>query len=78
MDALMHDASCPGRTPSVTAELESSIVDKTLHDKPIAPIAATHWGTRRLAEQLWVGPTTIRRVWQLAGVNHLVRRVASR
>lgn len=77
----MHDASCPWRTPSVTAELESSIVDKTLHDKPIAPIApiaATHWGTRRLAEQLWVGPTTIRRVWQLAGVNHLVRRVASR
>src|SRR6516225_5159330 len=36
VEALMHDAPRPGRTPSVTAELESSIVDKTLHEKPIA------------------------------------------
>ena len=43
VEALKHDAPRPGRTPSVTAELESSIVDRTLHDKPIA---ATHWSTR--------------------------------
>jgi hypothetical protein len=41
VEALMHDAPRPGRTPSVTAaEFESNIVDKTLHDRPIA---ATHW-----------------------------------
>ena len=57
VQALMHDAPRPGRTPSVTtAEFESSIVDKTLHDRPIA---ATHWSTRTLAAQLGVGPTTI-------------------
>src|ERR1043166_4277167 len=63
--ALMHDAPRPGRTRSVTAEVESSIVDKTLHDKPIA---ATHWSTRTLAAQLGVGATTIRRVWHRNGL----------
>src|SRR6516165_12598749 len=44
VQALMHDAPRPGRTPSVTtAEFESTIVDKTLHERPIA---ATHWSTR--------------------------------
>ncbi|MDN8618119.1 IS630 family transposase [Variovorax ginsengisoli] len=65
VESLMHDAPRPGRTPSVTAELESSIVDKSLHDKPIA---ATHWSTRTFAAQLGVGPTTIRRVWQSNGL----------
>ena len=66
VEALMHDAPRPGRTPSVTTpEFESSIVDKTLHDRPIA---ATHWSTRTLAAQLGVGPTTIRRVWQRNGL----------
>lgn len=49
VEALMHDAPRPARTPSMTAELESSIVDKTFHEKPIA---ATHWRTRTLAAQL--------------------------
>ena len=66
VEALMHDAPRPGRTPSVTtAEFESNLVDKTLHDRPIA---ATHWSTRTLAAQLGVGPTTIRRVWQRNGL----------
>lgn len=60
MEALKHDAPRPRRTPGVTAELESSIVDKSLHEKPIV---ATHWSTRTVAAQVGVGPTTIRPVW---------------
>ena len=63
--ALMQDAPRPGRTPSVTAEVESRIVDKTLHSRPIT---ATHWSTRTLAAQMGVGPTTVRRVWRRNGL----------
>jgi transposase len=37
--ALLQDAACSGRTPSVTPEIESHIVNTTLHKKPTA---ATH------------------------------------
>lgn len=63
--AVMQDAPRPGRARSVTADVESHIVNKTLHDKPIA---ATHWSTRTLAAQIGVGPTTIRRVWRRNGL----------
>ena len=63
--AVMQDAPRPGRARSVTADVESHIVNKTLHDKPIA---ATHWSTRTLAEHLGLGPTTIRRVWRRNGL----------
>lgn len=65
VSALMQDAPRPGRTRSVTAEVESCIVDKTLHNRPIT---ATHWSTRTLAAQMGVGPTTIRRVWRRNGL----------
>jgi len=71
IDALRQDAPRPGRTPTVTAEVESRIVQVTLHDKPAA---ATHWSTRTLAEHLGLGATTIRRVWQRNGIKpHLAR-----
>ena len=58
VQALMHDAPRPGRTPSVTtAKFESSIMDKTLHVRPIAAYAlerahagrAVRLGLRRFA-----------------------------
>ncbi len=71
IDALRHDAPRPGRKPTITAEMESRIIDVTLHSKPYA---ATHWSTRTLAEHLGVGATTIRRVWNSNGLKpHLSR-----
>ena len=71
IDALRQDAPRSGRTPTVTAEVESHIVDVTLHSKPAA---ATHWSTRTLAEHLGLGATTIRRVWNSFGLKpHLAR-----
>jgi len=63
--ALLQDASRSGRTPSVTPEMESRIVNTTLHEKPAA---ATHWSTRTLAAHLDLSATTIRRVWQRNGL----------
>ena len=71
VDALRKDAPRSGRPATITAEMESRIVQATLHDKPVN---ATHWSTRTLAEHLGVGATTIRRVWQSNGLKpHLAK-----
>ena len=71
VDALRKDAPRSARPATITAEIESRIVQATLHDKPVD---ATHWSTRTLAEHLGVGATTIRRVWQSNGLKpHLSR-----
>ena len=71
VQALLQDAPRSGRTPSVTAEVESRLVKTTLHDKPEA---ATHWSTRTLGAHLGLGTTTIRRVWRRSGLKpHLQR-----
>ena len=58
IEVLLRDASRSGRTPSVTPEIESRIVNTTLHEKPAA---ATHWSTRTLGAHLGLSATTIRR-----------------
>jgi transposase len=71
IDALRQDAPRSGRTPTVTADMQSRILQVTLHAKPAA---ATHWSTRTLAEHLGLSATTIRRVWQRNGIKpHLQR-----
>lgn len=71
VDALRKDAPRSGRPATITAEIESRIVQATLHSKPVN---ATHWSTRTLAEHLGVGATTVRRVWQSNGLKpHLSR-----
>jgi transposase len=65
IDALRQDAPRPGRTPTITAEVESRIVHATLNSKPAA---ATHWSTRTLAEHLGLSATTVRRVWRRNGL----------
>jgi Integrase core domain. len=71
IDALQQDAPRSGRTPTVTPEAESHILQVTLHGKPTA---ATHWSTRTLAEHLGLSATSIRRVWQRNGIKpHLSR-----
>src|SRR2546428_11489165 len=71
IDALRQDAPRSGRTPTVTPELESKILQVTLHTKPAA---ATHWSTRTLAEHLGLSATMIGRVWRRNGIKpHLTR-----
>lgn len=65
LPALLQDASRPGRTPSVTSEIESHILHTTLHEQPAK---AAHWSTRTLASHLGLSATTIRRVWLRNGI----------
>lgn len=65
LPALVQDASRPGRTPSVTSEIESRILHTTLHEPPAS---ATHWSTRALALHLGLSATTIGRVWRRNGI----------
>lgn len=48
----------------MTPEIESRIVNTTLHEKPAA---ATHWSTRTLAAHWGLSATTIGRVWRRNG-----------
>lgn len=71
IEALRRDAPRSGRKPTITPELESQILQVTLHTKPAA---ATHWSTRTLADHLGLSATTIGRVWQRNGIKpHLSR-----
>jgi transposase len=71
VQALLQDATRAGRTPSVTPEVESRIVNTTLHDKPAM---ATHWSTRTLAAHLGLSASTVGRVWRRNGLKpHLQR-----
>ena len=49
----------------MTPEIESRIVNTTLHEKPAA---ATHWSTRTLAAHWGLSATTIGRVWRRNGL----------
>jgi transposase len=71
VDALLRDAPRSGRTPTVTPEIQSQILQVTMQKKPAA---ATHWSTRTLAEYMGLSATTIRRVWVRHGIKpHLSR-----
>lgn len=65
IQALLHDAPRAGRTPSVTPEIESRILNTTLDERAVA---ATQWSTRTLAAHLGLSATTIRRVWRRNGL----------
>ena len=70
IQALRQDAPRSGRPPMLTPELQSRIVEATLHTKPAA---ATHWSTRTLAAHLGLSATMVRRVWQRNGIKPHLR-----
>ena len=73
LDALRKNAPRTGRPATVTAEMESRIVQATLHEKPMD---ATRWSIRTLAEHMGMGATTIRRVWQSNGLKPQLQALA--
>lgn len=62
---IKTDASRPGRTPRVGAELVQRIVTKTTTEHPAH---TTHWSTRSMAREVGVSEKTIRRIWHAHGL----------
>ena len=68
---IEKDASRPGRTPAITAEMVTRIVRKTTQEKPET---ATHWSTRSMAKAVGVSKATVQRIWAAHGLKpHLTR-----
>jgi transposase len=68
---IEKDAPRPGRTPAISAETVTRIVEKTTREKPEN---ATHWSTRSMAKAVGVSKDTVRRVWEADGLKpHLTR-----
>lgn len=70
-EALLRDASRPGRKPKRSDEKEKVIVDATLHSKPAN---ATHWSVRLMAEAQGVPRMTVHRIWRKYNLKpHLIK-----
>jgi transposase len=59
--AGLTDAPRSGRPRTISDDLVRQVVDLTLQT---APKGATHWSTRRLAQKVGLGQSTISRIWQ--------------
>ena len=72
IEAILNDASRPGRLPKITEEKEKEIVEATLNT---LPKEATHWSVRLMAKAQKVSRMTIYRVWKKYNLKpHLVRK----
>ncbi len=65
IEGLKKDAARPGRRKKFSAQKVTSIVRKTLEQKPVN---ATHWSTRTMAEATGVSERTVRRIWKTHGL----------
>jgi transposase len=68
---LERDATRPGRKPPLAATVIAQVIDKTLHERPLA---ATQWSTRTMARAVGLSQTSVRRIWNAHGLKpHLTR-----
>jgi len=66
VDALMRDATRPGRPRTARAALNvEEVVRVTLEE---TPKGATHWSTRTLAAHLGTNATAVARIWRAHGI----------
>ncbi len=58
---LRRDATRPGRKPPLSAATITQVVDRTLHEKPLA---GTHWSIRKMAAASGLSYTSVQRIWK--------------
>ena len=55
----------PGRTPAIDVRLVEAVVEKTIRQ---LPVGAPRWTAARMAEEVGISPSSIRRIWRRHGV----------
>lgn len=72
--ALAKDRPRSGRPRTITADMETAVIEKTVTEKP-PPEVATHWSTRLMAGALGYSREAIGRIWRKYALKpHQVKR----
>jgi len=65
VDGLLKDASRPGRTPSISPDTVTRIIEKTTQSKPAN---ATQWSRSTMAKEAGVSESSVGRIWRAHGL----------
>ena len=62
---LLKDASRPWRTPSISAQTVTRVIEKTTRSKPVK---ATHWSRSTMAREAGISGSSVGRIWRSHGL----------
>jgi transposase len=65
VDGLLRDAGRPGRTPSISTQTVTRIIEKTTRSKPAN---ATHWSRGAMAREAGISESSVGRIWRSHGL----------
>src|ERR1035441_6007824 len=65
VEGLLRDASRPGRTPSISTQTVTQIIEKTTQSKPAT---ATHWSRSTMAREAGISESSVGRIWRSHGL----------
>jgi len=65
VDGLLRDASRPGRTPSISTQTVTQVIEKTTQSKPAN---ATHWSRSTMARVVGISESSVGRIWRSHGL----------
>jgi transposase len=65
VEGLLKDASRPGRTPSISPQIVTRIIEKTTQSKPAN---ATQWSRSTMAREAGISASSVGRIWRSHGL----------
>jgi transposase len=65
VDGLLKDASRPGRTPSISTQTITRVIEKTTQSKPAN---ATQWSRSTMAQEAGISESSVGRIWRSHGL----------
>lgn len=65
VEELLKDASRPGRTPSISPQIVTEVIEKTTQSKPAN---ATQWSRSTMARVAGISESSVGRIWRSHGL----------